>query len=76
MPGPATQPGHGQTQMPPLGLVQAGPRLPVPILPIGPQTAVRYTPGTAIEDERESSRLLPGAPCLPGAATTVRLRIG
>jgi hypothetical protein len=60
-----------------LGLVQAGPRLPVPIHPIGTQTVrPRHNPGTAIENERESSRLLPGEYGLPGAATTVRLRIG
>src|ERR1700684_1350285 len=60
-----------------LGSGQAGPRLPVPILPVGAREArLRHNPGTAIENERESSDLVPGACALPGAATNVRLRIG
>ncbi len=55
-------------------LVQAGPRLPVPIHPIGTQTArFMLNPGTANENERESSRKVSAT---ADAATTVRLRIG
>lgn len=57
-----------------LGLDQAGPRLPVPINPIGTRTArFRHYAGTANENEREG-RSTPSATA--DAATTVRLRIG
>jgi hypothetical protein len=57
-----------------LGLDQAGPRLPVPIKPIGVPTArFRHNLGTAIENEREGRGTLSTT---ADAATTVRLRIG
>jgi len=60
-----------------LGLLQAGPRLPVPGHPIGAQTACRAdSSGAAIENERENGRLRPGIRDTPGGATTSRLRIG
>jgi hypothetical protein len=60
-----------------VGLLQAGPRLPVPVYPIGTQaTRLAHIGGKTTPNKQETNRTYPGVCCPPGGATTSGLRIG